>query len=767
MKKYNLPVILLKGIVLLPQNTLKLEFDSKNTDNNVIDMSLLFHDNYILVVSEYNSHNLPKIGILSKIENNLVLPNGNTRVDIKGLRRVNIVEFLNLNKAKEPLESIVSEIEVEKVDKEEIIVNKLVKEIKNYVKNIPYISNSMVSLIEKEKSLDKFTDIVVPTLINNKERILEYLNEISPLIRGEMLLKDIYQEKEMFQIERKIDMKIRKEMDDSQREYLLKEKIKLLKEELGESSNKDSDVEKLKRRIEKIDCPKKVKERLNFELNRYETGSSMSPEVNVIRDYIEWLLDLPWNIYTEDNNDLKSVRNFLDKSHYGLEEVKQRIIEYLAVKQMSKNNNSPIICLVGPPGVGKTSLAFSIAEAMQRNFVKISVNGIKDESEILGHRKTYVGASPGRIISSLKKAKSSNPLFLIDEIDKMSNEYHNDPVSSLLGVLDPEQNKYFSDNYIEEDFDLSHVLFILTANYIENIPEALRDRLEIINISGYTEFEKLDIATKHLLPKIIKEKGLNEDFININNDTILKIIRNYTKESGVRELERQLDKLVRKIVTQIVMNNIKINKININDKVLEKYLGKEKYKFNTKAKSQVGVVNGLAYTIYGGDTLPIEVNYFKGKGNLILTGSLGEVMKESASIALNYLKSNYKFYQINYDELINNDIHVHVPEGAIKKDGPSAGIALTLAILSALTKTKIPNTLALTGEITLRGHVLAIGGLKEKSIGALRSGIKKIIIPHDNAKDLEELPKEVKNSVEFIKVKNFKEVYKVIKDARK
>lgn len=766
MKKYNLPVILLKGIILLPQNTLKLEFDSKNTDNNVIDMSLLFHDNYILVVSEYDSRNLPKIGILSKIENNLVLPNGNTRVDIKGLRRVNIVEFLNLNKVKEPLESIVSEIEVEKVDNEEMIINKLVKEIKSYVKNIPYISNSMISLIEKEKSLDKFTDIVVPTLINNRKRMLEYLNITNPNVRGEMLLKDIYQEKEMFQIERKIDMKIRKEMDDSQKEFLIKEKIKLLKEELGETSNKESDVEKLKLRIDKLDCPKKIKERLNFELSRYETGSSMSPEINVIRDYIEWLLDLPWNVFTKDNDDLRSVRASLDKSHYGLEEVKQRIIEYLAVKKLSKGNNSPIICLVGPPGVGKTSLAFSIAEAMKRNFVKISVSGIKDESEILGHRKTYVGASPGRIIASLKKAKSSNPLFLIDEIDKMSNEYHNDPVSSLLGVLDPEQNKYFSDNYIEEDFDLSHVLFILTANYIENIPEALRDRLEIINISGYTEFEKLDIATKHLLPKIIKEKGLNEDFININNDTILKIIRNYTKESGVRELERQLDKLVRKIVTQIVMNNIKVNKININDKVLEKYLGKEKYKFNTKTKSQVGVVNGLAYTIYGGDTLPIEVNYFKGKGNLILTGSLGEVMKESASIALNYLKSNYQYYKINYDDLINNDIHIHVPEGAIKKDGPSAGIALTLAILSAITKTKIPNTLALTGEITLRGHVLAIGGLKEKSIGALRSGIKTIIIPFDNAKDLEELPDEVKNNIKFIKVKSFKEVYKVIKDVR-
>ena len=367
----------------------------------------------------------------------------------------------------------------------------------------------------------------------------------------------------------------------------------------------------------------------------------------------------------------------------------------------------------------------------------------------------------------MKKAKSSNPLFLIDEIDKMSSDYKGDPTSSLLSVLDPEQNKYFSDNYIEEEFDLSNVLFVLTANYIENIPEALKDRLEIIDISGYTEFEKLDIATKHLLPKIIAKNGLRADFITIKEEVILKIIRNYTKEAGVRELERQLDKIIRKVVTQILVNNIKINKINIDEKVLEKYLGKEKYKYNLKTKSQVGVVNGLAYTVYGGDILPIEVNYFKGKGELILTGSLGSVMKESASIALSYLKSNYQKYNINYDKLIDNDIHIHVPEGAIKKDGPSAGIALTLAILSAVTNKKIASDLALTGEITLRGNVLAIGGLKEKAIGALRSGIKTIIIPSDNEKDLLELPKEVKEKIDFIKVKNFKEVYKVfINDKR-
>ena len=762
MKKYNLPVILLNGIILLPNNTLKLEFDSKNTDNNVIDMSLLFHNNNILVVSEYNTNK--EIGVLAKIKNNLELPNGNTRIEIVGIKRVKVIEFLNLSKTNEPLESIVSEFNVSKIENEELIISKIKKELKEYIKLIPYVSNSILDVIEKEKDLGKFIDIITPNIITDRKRVMEYLKTVEPLKRAEMLLRDIYLEKEKFQIERSLDLKVKKELDDNQKEFILKEKLKFIKEELGEYSSKDVEVEDLRQKIEKLDCPKKIKDRLKYELDRYEKNSSLSPETNVIRDYIDWLLNLPWNNFTTDNNDLKKVKEILDNSHYGLKEVKERIIEYLAVRQMNSNSNGPVICLVGPPGVGKTSLAVSIAKAINRNFVKISVGGIRDEAEIIGHRKTYIGASPGRIITSLKKAKTNNPLMLIDEIDKMNKDYHGDPTSTLLNILDKEQNKYFSDNYIEEEFDLSNVLFILTANYIEDIPEALKDRLEIVNISGYTELEKIDIAYKYLLPKILKNNGLKENFININQDTILKIIRNYTKEAGVRELERQLDKIIRKIVTQIVLNNIKVNKINIDSKSILKYLGNEKYKYNKKSKSQVGVVNGLAYTIYGGDILPIEVNYFKGKGNLILTGNLGSVMKESATIALNYVKANYKKYGINYDILTNNDIHIHVPEGAIKKDGPSAGIALTLAIISALTNKKISSDLALTGEITLRGHVLAIGGLKEKVIGALRAGINTIIIPKDNLDQLNDLPKEVTKNIKFIMVKEFKEIYEVIKN---
>lgn len=760
MKKYNLPVILLKGLVLLPQNTLKLEFDSKNTDNNVIDESVLFHDNYILVVNEYDSNNPNKIGILSKIDNMLHLPNGNTRIDIKGIKRVEIVQFLNLSQTKEPLEAIVNNIEKENIDEkeEEILVNKILKELKSYIKNIPYASNEIMSIVENERNLSKITDIIIPSIATSKENVLKYVEVINPLKRGEMLLEDIYQNGEMFKIERNIDLKIKHDMDETQKEYFLREKMKLIKEELGEKSIKDDEIEDLRNAVSELKCNDKIKERLLKEINRYENTPTISPEAGVIREYIDCLLNLPWGIYTEDNTNLTIVKNEINSSHYGLDEVKERIIEYLAVKQMSNNKKGTVICLVGPPGVGKTSLVSSIAKAINRKFVKISVNGIKDESEIMGHRRTYVGAMPGRIISSIKKAQSSNPLILIDEIDKMGNDSHFDATTTLLNILDNEQNKYFSDNYVEEEYDLSNVMFILTANYLEDISEPLKDRLEIINISGYTEFEKLDIAKNHLLPNIVSECGMDSNFIEISDETIMIIIRNYTKESGVRELKRQLEKIIRKIVTQIVVNNIKINKIIIDDKQLDKYLGKHKYKFNELTESQVGVVNGLAYTPYGGDVLPIEVNYYKGTGKLVLTGSLGDVMKESATIALDYLKSFHKEFDIKYSLLTENDIHIHVPEGAVKKDGPSAGIALTLALVSLFTNKKIPSDIALTGEITLRGQVLPIGGLKEKSLGALRSGITKIIIPNDNLNDLDKVPNEVKDKIQFIPVNNFKEV---------
>jgi len=771
--KTDLPVILLRGIVLLPNNDIRLEFDN-DISKNIIDIAELFHDNNILVVSQNdpleespNIKELPKIGVVSKISHKMELPNGKTRIIITGIKRARIHEYLNLNKTTEMLEAITSGVQDEILEEKEekALIRKLYRELEQYIKAVPYTSNSVLSKIINITNLSKMTDIVVPHLHIELDRMHKYLQETSSYKRLQMILEDIYSDEEMFAIEKKIDVQIRDGLDNSQKEYMLREKIKLIKKELGESNLKDDEVDNLREKVEKLDAPLKIKNRLKKELKRLESLTQMSPEINVVENYIDWLLDLPWNVETEDNDDLNKVKNYLDISHYGLEKVKNRIIEYLAVKQMTNNLKGPIICLVGPPGVGKTTLAFSIAKAINRNFVKISLGGVNDESEIKGHRRTYIGANPGRIIQGMKKAKSINPVFLIDEIDKMTKDIHGDPASTLLEVLDPEQNKYFSDNFIEEEYDLSKVMFIATANYIENISEPLRDRMEIIELSGYTEFEKLDIAKKHLIPKIIKEHGLNMSNIEFDDDVLLFIIRYYTKEAGVRELERLISSIVRKVVMNVIKKSEKqlITKINKNN--IDAYLGKKKYYFNSNENSyQIGVVNGLAYTSYGGDTLPIEVSFYKGKGKLVLTGSLGEIMKESAQIALSYIKCNYEYFEINYDDLINNDIHIHIPDGAVPKDGPSAGITVTTALISAFSKLKIPKKIAMTGEITLRGSILPIGGLKEKSIGAYRSGIKYIFVPKENMRDLDEIPKEIKDRITYIPVVNYKEVYKKIKE---
>ena len=769
--KINLPVLILRGIVLLPNNDIRLEFDN-SISKNIIDVSEMFHDSNILVISnpdlieeEPDLKKLPKLGVIAKINNRMDLPNGKTRVVISGIRRARVHELLNTNKQFDIMESIVSNIENIKIDpnEENILVKKLCRELEKFVKVVPTMSNSLLATISTINNLSKLTDIIAPFLPLSLNRLNEYLLENDSKKRCEYLLSDIYRETQMYEIEKEIDLKVKQGIDESQKEFILREKIKTIKEELGDTNSKDIEIDIIREKISNLNIPQKVEERIENELKKYELLSSLSPETSVVKNYIDWLVSLPWNTYTEDNKNLKEVKEKLDKTHYGLEKIKKRIIEHLAVKQMSSDIKSPIICLVGPPGVGKTSLANSIAKAINRNFVKISVGGINDEAEIIGHRKTYLGSSPGRIIQMMKKAKSSNPVFLIDEVDKMTKDIKGDPASALLEVLDPEQNKTFSDNYIEEEFDLSKVMFILTANYLENIPEELRDRLEIININGYTEYEKLDICKKHIIKKSLKEHGLTKELINFSDEVILKIIKNYTKEAGVRELTRQIDTVIRKIVTSIVVNNIKVNELNITLDNLEQYLGKEKYHVsNINNDSKVGVVNGLAYTNYGGDVLPIEVTYFKGNGELKLTGSLGNVMKESALIALDYIKSNAKKFDINYDKLVQNDIHIHVPEGAIPKDGPSAGIALTTALISAFTDKLVSSKLAFTGEITLRGEILKIGGLKEKCIGAYRNNIEKIIIPYDNESDLDEIPKEIKEKIKFVTVKNYEEVSKEV-----
>lgn len=750
--KLTLPVIMLKGIVLLPNNEIRI--DLNNEMKSIIDKAMKFHNNKILIVYDINnSKELSYFGVVCEIEHKLELPNNQIRIILNGLKRANILEYLIDDEVN------VEEIEIE--NNNQIYIEKLNSELERFTKIIPYVSNGVLSLIKNSNDLNKITDLIVPYLQINIERTNEYLYEINPVKRAEMILEDIYKEEQIFELEKEIDDRVKKNLDEAQREFILREKIKVIKEELNEKSIKENDLDSLKEKLNLLDAPNKIKAKIELEIKRYESLQPTSPEVSITRNYIEWLLDLPWNKHTIDNDDLLDVKDILDKSHNGLENVKTRIIEYLAVKQVTNSLRAPIICLVGPPGVGKTSLAKSIANSMHRKFVKMSVGGVNDEAELIGHRKTYIGASPGRIISSIRKAKSSNPVFLIDEIDKMVKNFKSDPASVLLEILDPEQNKYFSDNYIEEEYDLSKVMFIATANYIEGIPDALKDRLEIVELSGYTEYEKLDIAKSHLLPNICKEHGLNYSSVVIKDEVILKIIRNYTKEAGVRELNRILSMIIRKIVTSLSTTKIKSNKFIIDNKKIIEYIGKPKYMDNAKnKKSKVGVVNALAYTPFGGDVLPVEVNYFKGSGKLILTGSIGDVMKESATVALNYIKSNYKKYNIKYEDLVNNDIHIHIPDTAVSKDGPSAGITLTTAIISTFNKLKIDCSTAMTGEITLRGDVLPIGGLKEKSIAATRNNIKKIIIPYENEKDLEEIPNEVKDNIEFILVKNYNEVYK-------
>ena len=774
MEKENLPVVLLNNIVLLPNNDVRLEFDNNNISKNIIDVADMFFNNKIFIVSENSSlsfpdlKKLPHMGVVASITHKMEAPDGKVRVILSGLYRASVIEYLNINNVTDILKAEVKMTE-SYMDKtsEKTLINKLFKELDGYLKMIPYASSNLLSLVLDIKDASVIADITAPQLPLPIERQYEYLYTVSKEKRIEMLLEDIYREKDIIDLENNIDSKVKKEIDATQKEYLLREKIKVIKKELGEASIKDDDVDVLKEKIEQLKAPEKIKDRLAREIKKYESLPTMSPELNIVRNYIDWILDLPWDNYTDDNQDLKNARDKLDSSHYGLEQVKTRIIEFLAVKQQTNNLKSPILCLVGAPGVGKTSLAIGIAEAIDRKFVKISVGGVNDEAELVGHRRTYIGANPGRIIQGMKKAGCNNPVFLIDEIDKMTKDYKGDPASALLEILDPEQNKFFSDNYIEEDYDLSNVMFIATANYIDDIPEALKDRLEIVQLSGYTEYEKLDIAKRHLLPKVCTNHGLDMKKITISDEIILKIIREYTKEAGVRELERQLSNIVRKIVTSIVVEENKQVKFTVTKNNIITYLGKAKYHFSKKSESKIGVVNGLAYTYFGGDTLPIEVNFYPGSGKLSLTGSLGDVMKESAQIALSYVKANHKLLKIDYNIMASNDIHIHVPEGAIRKDGPSAGVALTTALLSALANLEVSRDVAMTGEITLRGDILPIGGLKEKSIGAHRNGIKTIFIPYDNLNDLDDIPKEIKETIEYIPVKKYSDIYKHLINAKK
>lgn len=764
MIKTKLPVIVLRNLVLLPHGEIKLEISNAD-DKNIIDNSIKYHDNYVILVSAKGLINenielteLPNVGIIGKITSNFELPNNHIRINIEGINRANIFNYIDNKNSN--LEAVIGPISIDEIDKDEEEANLrlLKREFAGYISISPNISNNIIIKLNEETNLDKLTDKIANMIPFNFENKNKYIYEFNSVKRSDMLIKQIAEEKNISYIERKIEEKVKRELDKSQQEFILKEKIKAIKEELGETDNKDEEISDLKNKIENLNAPSNIKEKLLKEVNKYEMMSLVSPELSIVKNYIDTVLSLPFGIYTKDLKNIQKIEEELDKTHYGLKDVKNRILEYIAVKELTNDIKSPIICLVGPPGVGKTSLAYSISQALHRNFVKISVGGVNDEAEIIGHRRTYIGSKPGRIIEGLIKAKSSNPVFLIDEIDKMTKDIKGDPSSCLLEVLDPEQNSTFYDNYIEEAFDLSKVMFILTANSLLDIPYALRDRLEIINLTSYTTFEKFDIVKNYMFSKLLKEHGLTKNNLIIDDETINFIIKHYTKEAGVRELERVLSSLMRKIAKEIITGS-KRKKFVLNEEDVIRLLGNIKYVDIGTTINNPGVVNGLAYTDLGGSILPIEVSHYKGKGNVNMTGSLGNVMKESAQISIGYIKNNYKEFGVDIKKLNDDDIHINALHAGIPKDGPSAGITLVTAILSSFLNKKIDNKIGMTGEITLNGNILGIGGLREKSIAAYNSGIKKIFIPKENESDISEIPKEVLDSLEIVFVSNYSEIF--------
>lgn len=759
----NIPVIATRGVLIFPGQEVMIEV-GRDKSINAVEESMAYFDGQVFIVSQKDvlvddphSQDLYTMGTICRIKTTKK-KEGFLRVTFIGQERASIIRLSEDERML--FASVKPEVDVRGDNLEEMA---LVRQIAKGLEQITNIGQSfppeVFSQLTKGVSAEQLADQVAqyfPMNLDERQGLLEELVLNQRLL---LIISNLKKEKELTNIEQGINEKVRERIEENQREYYLREKLRAIKEELGDVPNSTDDMETLRRLVEENPYPANIKAKALEEIQRYEMLPSSSGESGVIRTYLDWLLNVPWWQESHDNEDLTAVRAVLDHDHFGLEKVKDRIMEYLAVKTMTKSLNAPILCLVGPPGVGKTSLAKSIANALNRNFVKASLGGVRDEAEIRGHRRTYLGSLPGRVIQGMKKAGVINPVFLIDEIDKMASDYKGDPSSAMLEVLDPEQNAMFSDHYLEEPYDLSKVMFIATANYLDDIPAALRDRLEIINLSSYTEDEKVNIATEHLIPKQAALNGLKPKQFNVSDKVILHIIRNYTREAGVRQLERHVAALCRKSVLAILKDGKK--SITVTDKLMMEWLGKEIFEYGKKEKTdQVGVVTGLAYTSFGGDVLPVEVTSFEGKGRLIVTGQLGEVMKESTEIALGYVKSNAKKYNIDPKFFESNDIHIHVPEGAVPKDGPSAGITLTTALVSALTHIPVHSDLAMTGEVTLRGNVLPIGGLKEKSLAAHRVGITKILIPKLNAKDLDELPKIVKENITFVPVESMEQVLK-------
>lgn len=759
----TLPAVCTRGIIVFPGQDVMIEVGRPISINAVNEASTNYGNMVWLVCQkdimeeEPRVENLYRMGTLAKIKI-VRRKEGFMRVTFTGMKRARLVNVTTSEKM------MMAEIEpMDDIEGDSLEEMGLVKRIMREFEKVSNLSSAfpqdIIAQLSNGVSAITLTDQFGQYFMLDQETRQKLLDTVNVNERLYMIIEELEKQRQLNRIEAEINDKVKERIDDGQKEYYLREKLKAIKEELGDVPGMADDTNDLREMIRNNPYPEHVKEKALEELKRYEMLPPGSGEASVERNYLDWLLKVPWYQETEDNEDLKAVRSVLDEDHYGLEKVKERVMEYLAVKQMTGSLNSPILCLVGPPGVGKTSLARSIARSLDRKFVKMSLGGVKDEAEIRGHRRTYLGSLPGRVIQGMKKAGVLNPVFLIDEIDKMGSDYKGDPSDALLEVLDPEQNSQFSDHYLEEPYDLSKVMFIATANYLENIPAPLRDRLEIIELPSYTEIDKVHIANEHLIDKQMKVNGLKSGQFKLKDNEILYLIRHYTREAGVRQLERMIASLCRKTVLAILNEGKK--SVTVTKKLINQWLGKEMFEYGTKEKKdQIGVVTGLAYTSFGGDVLSVEVNYFEGKGRLVMTGKLGDVMKESAEIALDYIKAHAKELKIDPKFFDTHDIHIHVPEGAVPKDGPSAGVTMTTAIVSALSAHPVHSDLAMTGEVTLRGNVLPIGGLREKSLAANRVGIRKILIPKSNLRDLDDIPEAVRESITFVPVENMSQVLK-------
>ncbi|WP_027414856.1 endopeptidase La [Aneurinibacillus terranovensis] len=763
-KERQIPLLPLRGLLVFPSMVLHLDV-GRQKSVKALEKAMV-DDNLILLstqeevhIEEPDKEQIFNVGTVAKVKQMLKLPNGTIRVLVEGICRARIEQYLQEEEYFEVQISFLDDKE-DSGTEIEALMRTVLANFEQYInlskKIVPETLASVSDITEPGRLADIITSHL-PLKIRDKQEILE---TIPVRERLEKLLAILNNEREVLDLERKIGQRVKKQMEKTQKEYYLREQMKAIQKELGDKEGRVGEVEELRKKLDESGAPRNIVDKVEREIERLEKMPTTSAEGSVIRTYIDWLLGLPWTKRTEDNLDIRNAERVLDEDHYGLEKAKERVLEYLAVQKLVNKSKGPILCLVGPPGVGKTSLARSVARALNRKFVRISLGGVRDEAEIRGHRRTYVGAMPGRIIQGMKTAGTLNPVFLLDEIDKMSNDFRGDPGAALLEVLDPNQNDTFSDHYIEEPYDLSSVMFITTANAVHTIPRPLLDRMEMLYIPGYTEIEKLKICQGYLLPKQLEEHGLDKDKLRVQEKALMKVIRQYTREAGVRNLNRMMETICRKAARMIVSGEKK--KVVVTPNTVEDMLGGPKFRYGVaETEDQVGAVTGLAWTEAGGDTLNIEVSVLPGKGKLTLTGQLGDVMKESAQAAFSYIRSLAKEFNIDPEFYEKNDIHIHVPEGAIPKDGPSAGITMATALVSALSGIPVSREVGMTGEITLRGRVLPIGGLKEKALAAHRAGLKTIIIPRDNEKDIDDIPESVREDLTFIPVEHLDQVLKV------